>query len=290
MAFLRYKAFLLIILIPAVFIGRAFPGTWGRDFLLVANPEALIIYNSFDQKLDSERKSAFGAYAPFEILGNEKMLSDNFTPVIPVRLLNREYFVMVDETGSPVAGTELPVWQRVQDTRALADTLMVTGTNDLQLVRQDGEQRVLPAGTKVLRVFSLGARYYVRGLAAGSEYGWVDEPYDGWHPAPPKAAEDTGPGADDVSQELARRTLQINHKLDKIYEYLSSESGSSRSAPKLEINRTPQDIFQLSFSGPDAARFANSLLRLEYELSSYLLGSGWRVTQSGGILSIQRNR
>ena len=144
------------------------------SFLIVERPEALKLLNNYRQEMDEMEKRNLGRFVPFQ-LNKVTTLSDNVTKAYQVKVLNNNYFLLLDSQGEPLNLTEAGFSKYESRVTLLMDTVQIRPGFRVTLLHPASKRKIkeLNAGQRLIRIFRKFNTYYVALPSAPPLFGLV---------------------------------------------------------------------------------------------------------------------
>ena len=264
------------------------------DFIIVERPSRLLLYNQYQQRASTEESASLLPFTPFRILILDDVLGDGLTPCMKVSHNGTLFYLQKDDSGALVRRCEAGSIRTIRDAVALGDTVEVVTAAGLTL--HDPAERVtkvLPRGSRCVRIFVSEGKIYVRDLGT-KLYGWLDVTAGGegklWR------AVREGPRAEDemtrVLPSIVQRVQEVNTKLRLLFEYygetLSGERSSRRvAAPQWRIETTAQRMRCVLETTLPLEGFRESSELLAKRIEGAVLGTRLRVQAMPGLIEVE---
>ena len=163
------------IIIVLVFFINGFSQS-SKNYLIVENPFELIIYNKYEQNLSFNDTSDFLQFSPIEIIAEDTLLSDNYTPAFIGKIENQSFYFLKPEPNIPFSKLFISYSNYIQNAQSLMDTIQILQDNKILFynAKDKNQKKKLISDTKLLRMFTKGNRTYVKKLTIPVQYGWCD--------------------------------------------------------------------------------------------------------------------
>ncbi|HHJ53055.1 MAG TPA: hypothetical protein ENJ89_07660 [Caldithrix abyssi] len=267
------------------------------DFVIIEHPEQLVIYDRFQQRMTRDAKAGLGTFVPIRILQRKTVLGDQITEALKGRVNGRTVFLPLNEQGEPVNEEQAGVVKYYRNCALIDDTARVQGKITLYHPAAPGRRILsrLQTGQKVWRIFKSRNYVYLRTLGRPDVYGWISA----WQQA--RLLKETRPiplkpvaSLDQTTRErILRRIAAANRSYQAVFEHLNRLTGKMEPTPRW-VPENPvsaaQNESQMVFvlQPPELARqLTRSTPILIQDLRGLLIGSGWKLIYSNGIIKIK---
>lgn len=283
--------FLILILFSLVSVlqGRA----QTADFLITTNPEAVILYNTYQQRIPELRRRQFPSNTPWRILERSTFLSDQFTPVMRVEHDNDTYFIELDAGGEPRAmeGYPDPGYRFFRNCTIQTDTLQITQADKIALrdAAEGGDVITLLNRDMLLQtVFSYRNFLYVHTMERTIRYGWIKKSQSVfWE----KVEAAKGMVTITLPQRLRDRIYQRIEETNELYtlyfSWMNERYEKSKPAPQWFLEDSDNAIVCRMNDAEYAEQLQESTRYLVQEIEGYLIGTPFRIVTENGTLYIQ---
>jgi hypothetical protein len=245
------------------------------DFLIVENPQALVILNKFKQPIDNTDKFIFTKNKPLFITNIEGLLNDGVRAFTEIEVNNNKYYLLKEIKGKYYGEQNAGFIQKYFNKRFYYDTLKILSTNGNTLFDVDKKnKKSLNIGDLLVRVFEDNNLVYVK--LPNNNYGWLK------------------PGINDVNYKIVKtekkRTENISPKIvddiikkfeyanklnEKIYTTLNKLKNKKNIPPKWKVTVTDSRI--IATLNKDFEKFGNSNKQLVNKLETIVIGTGLKV-------------
>jgi len=147
-----------------------------KNFLIVENPFELTIYNKYEQNLSFNDSSYFLQYCPIEIIAEDTVLSDDYTPVFIGKIENQSFYFLKPEKNIPNSKFFNSYSNYVKNAKSLMDTIQIADDNKILFYNamDKNQKEQLAIDTKLVRIFKKVSRTYAKNLTPPVKYGWCD--------------------------------------------------------------------------------------------------------------------
>jgi hypothetical protein len=231
----------LFLIISLVLISGPLTGQQA-DFLIVENPQALTIYNRYQQTLGDADKRLLAPYTPFRILSEEELLSDQISLASRCMLNGEMFFLLRDDEGHYYSQEQAGYLQFFRDAVVLGDTIEVQQDNRIDLyataedMRANRNRTTLAIGQLCLRIFRHQNRDYVRLIGESPRYGWMRLSDDrSWSRyVPPR--EPTGGIPENILRRVQARIQTANNAYAGFFAYFNRQYGRNETIPAWQLS------------------------------------------------------
>ena len=147
-----------------------------KNFLILENPFELRIYNKYEQNLSFKDSLYFLQYCPVEIIAEDTLLSDEYTPAFIGRIENQSFYFLKPEQNIPFSKLFNSYSDFVKNKQSLMDTIQITKDDKILLhnPKDRNQKERLSIDTKLVRIFKKGTGTYVKNLTLPVQYGWCE--------------------------------------------------------------------------------------------------------------------
>jgi hypothetical protein len=263
------------------------------DFIVIPDPLDYTIYNQYQQPVSEQEKAGFVPYSPFQIIDHDMMLGDQITRALKFDFQQKMFYLLKDENGK-FTGEKSKTGHRVfHGAEPFEDTIEVQGKG-LAMVSGAGRNVAMATGTRLVRVFRSGPRYYCAALLDRTIYGWSSlEPRSAWrkieHGDSEKIAalRDTG-----LSEPLRKRILarfaSANASYKVFFLHFNSLTGDERAVPQWRCESREGDRLLCRLAGSNGEQLSESSQFLAQDIGNMLIGTNFKVTSGNGEIDIQK--
>ena len=260
------------------------------DYLIVENPSSLIILDKYEQNSSTE----FLPFAPFRILEEHTLLSDDLTPALKVELQGKKLFIIRNDDGK-IARQESSGYLHIfRNCTPLGDSIRVLKDRSLlfyeKYFNQKPNQRdYLQKNDILIRIFKYKQSYYVKRINRSPAYGWCRLPVSkSW-----RKLEQQSAGQPILSESLRLRIktfiAQINRTYENYFDYFNRTYNRHFSPPRWQISESDNGM-DLAFVGLPYGNLKRSNEVVVRNLETLLLGSGFTVSQIDDMLHIRSKK
>ncbi len=279
---LRRQAWCVVLFLFAACAGQA---QQRADVFIIERPEALSLFNQYQQQFTADERNALKPFTPFRILNENDVLGDGFTECIRAELAGRPVFILKEDGVMVGAGTAGRI-QRLRDVRALHDTIEIVSSRLVVQNPQQQSQRNGKPGEVFVRVFRDGGKTYVRAL--GGSYGWLnlDAATEGQDWVVVKEIKASrGEQLRTALPRIQLRVQETNNKLELLFQHMLRQGRSSHEAPQWRVRETAVGIECVMDRTPQD--FPETSQALAKNIETLLFGTSLRVSVSPGKIEIR---
>lgn len=279
-------ALALLCLVAALLTPTALQANGRASFVIVERPEALVIYNRYQQLLSENEKRALVPFLPINILDERTILSDGFTPCLKGDRKGDVVFLLRDESGSLAgerAAGRITYFRNATETHDTVECL----AGAITLLDPAKSRRTrLASGTLARRIFVAQGLSYVEILGSREEYGWIDfrslAKGRDW-----KSIEGTGvPRSEQLRKVIPPIKTKLNEVNEKLAELFKRLGSAASRPPRWNAEEGPAQIMCTLESELPVEQFARSSQLLAKNLETILLGTDLVVSSSPGRIEI----
>jgi len=256
------------------------------DVLIVERPRALVLFDTYQQRLGGRDASALPPFVPIMLLRAHDVMGDGFTPCAAVAIDGTTYYLQEEASGAFSTSGPAGYTAVLHGVTLRGDTVVLLGGTALRLrVPSSNEEIRLAPGTRAFRVFESKREAYVRVASPADRFGWVALP-----PGTRGADWRIQPAASPVQLSDAEILLRVrnvtdgaNRTLARIYRSLSPGVAS---VPAFRVSRSTREIV-CDLAPPALAReFGASLVALVPPIERALGGTGLHPALTGSAIHI----
>jgi hypothetical protein len=252
--------------------------------LLVERPARLTVLNRYQQNATSAERAAFQPFAPIVVVKERDLLGDGFTPCMRVKIGGVEFFLVRDGSGRLAGEAHAGAVFRFEGVPLAGDTISILSAGVVRFTSADSRNtRMLGAGERLVRIFSLGQRTYVRRSTGSTPYGWAELAHAAqgrsWAIARLASAvpSTVPPPITDAVRSAVSRT---NNKLTSIFAFIATRGASHRVTPRWEV-QSEGKLLRCTLVGGAAQRdLPESTRYLMNDIEGRIAGSGFRAVES----------
>ena len=123
----------------------SFPVSFAQttNFLIVQQPDHLVVYDSFQQSITSLQQSAIRPFTPMKILVQRTTLGDGLTPCMKVDIDGEEFYLLRDESGKLAGWKTLGEVKTFSNKKLLGDTIAILASRRTANLRASAMSGVL---------------------------------------------------------------------------------------------------------------------------------------------------
>jgi len=271
-----------LFLIWLLWIIPAFAET--ADYWIIEDPAALVIFNQYEQRLNSSDKSAFRRFSAWEILSRDQLLSDQYTRVARARYDQNIYYLQLTDGKNLVNHEQAGKIEIIKNVRPLSDTIRVKHSRRLRL-ESGKEFQELPEGMLLQRCFSYGKNIFVRELD-GPLSGWLKgsrADFEIFHIDKKAAAYEAR-----LFDQINRIFQSYNQRLEKLFSRLNNWYNKSLPPPKWERNISSSLLIYSLQPVSYQTHFPATRAFLIQELNDLLHGSEYSLVLDEASITIRK--
>jgi hypothetical protein len=266
----------------------------GADFIVIPGPLDYTIYNQYQQPVSEQEKAGFIPYSPFQIIEHDMTLGDQVTRALKFDFQRKMYYLLKDADGK-FTGEKSKTGRHVfRGVEPFEDTIEVQGSG-LAIVSGAGRNVAMARGTRLVRVFRSGPRYYCAALLDRTIYGWSSlEPRSAWrkieHGVSEKIAALTDTGlSEPLRKRILARFASANGSYKVCFSHFNSLTGDERAVPQWRCeSRDGRLLCRLAGSGSNGEQLSESSQCLAQDIGNMLTGTDFKVTCRNGEMDIQK--
>jgi hypothetical protein len=194
-----------------------------KNFLILENPFEHRIYNKYEQNISFNDSSYFIKYCPIEILEEDTLLSDNYTPCFIGRIENHTYYFLIPERFKPFSKLYNSYSYYIKDVYSIQDTIQIIQDKKILFYNAKNKslKEYLPKETKLIRTFKKGIRTYVKNLNYPVKFGWSDlRNKKAWEVYKSKVSE-TNQNLAEIESIIKTKINEVNELLKKLFNHFN---------------------------------------------------------------------
>ena len=222
----------LIFFFVIILIINGFSQT-NKNFLILENPFEHRIYNKYEQNLSIIDSSNFLKYCAIEILAEDTLLSDNYTPCFIGCIENQTYYFLIPERNKKLNNHYSSYSNYVNNALSILDTIQIIKDEKVLFYngKEKNQKEYLPIDTKLLRIFVKGSLTYVKNLNYPVTYGWCElSNRNSWEIFKPPLIEFTQ-NFSEIELIVKTKLSDVNDLLEKLFAHFNRLDHSSIQVP-----------------------------------------------------------
>lgn len=245
------------------------------DFIIVENPQALVILNKFKQPINNTEKFIFTKNKPLFITNIEGLLNDGVRAFTEIEVNNNKYYLLKEIKGKYYGEQNAGFIQKYFNKRFYYDTLKILSTNGNTLFDVDKKSKMsLNIGDLLVRVFEDNNLVYVK--LPNNNYGWLrlgkkNVDYSIIKTDKIRIVKISKQITDDITKKFE----YVNKLNEKIYTTLNKLKNKKNIPPKWKVTVTDSRI--IATLNKDFEKFGNSNKQLVNKLETIVIGTGLKV-------------
>lgn len=237
-------------------------------YVLVEQPQALIIYDHFKNPLPEKKREALGKNVPFLVIERNLTFEDGLTNAMRVSFENSEYYIGKDADGAMLNYKNAGKIELVKQARHISEPAQLLAASELRTLAESSR---LEKGELLTQIFAHGRRTYVK-TSAGN-YGFL--PANRLGKPAEKSAETHSFARNAIAQQIERS----NQKIAQLFSALSAKNGVAKKPPQIELIEQNSGVKIVAPERIAVALFREILHTIDGEYSA--------ATQSGSSLTIE---
>jgi hypothetical protein len=277
-----------IILAAAMLCAPAALGAAGGlgDILIVAHPERLTVYNTYQQRLSREEGQALAAFEPMVIVREKDVLGDGFTPCMSVRVNGGVYFLQTGPDGRPLENGGTAGITTLRGVKVLGDTIVVRKPGGFTVRSFENRSTAeAPSGTLLVREFLREGETYIRFPSTPPQFGWATLGAGEWARRR-VAKEATADVFAPLLPSLRRLVNDANAALRNMYARFHGESAAVSAPPHFLLDERGDSLL-CTLSPPARARaFRESIAALARSFEGLFSEGDVRVEVAGNRIIV----
>lgn len=264
------------------------------DFIALLSPQALTIYNQYEQPLSASEKSQLSPGVPLQIMQTDVRLGDQITRAMQCAFEQKTLYVLKDEQGEIINGKG-----NIQILKActlIEDTVEIVKEGAVPFSRQfpiSPSSSALKKGEALVVLFRFGNSFAVRldrDLPA-ERYGWCPaNSQSAWRKSKTVSVADTVI-APLVRDELNARIEKVNELYKKFFDEFNRATGMQKSVPAWRLATNGAGLgWTLNAPYDHTGELNESTVRLVEEMRDVLIGKPFSVVYENGELTVLPKR
>lgn len=224
------KYFLIILFLFSLLAAEGGVSRGRADFLIVANPSNLSLFDQSKQSLSLADKAAFLPGAPFQIIDVSANLGSELDYALKFSYNNTVYYASTDDKGA-LSGVSKADCRLIKNAALLNDTVRISKANRATLAGPSGKTPLTPDDILV-RLFSSNNQAYVKLMGKKSLFGFCALPNDAF--APVKSAPvnvTTSVILPNEWNSITERLTNANQTYQAFFGHFNKVTGQEKSVP-----------------------------------------------------------
>lgn len=264
------------------------------DYLIVENPSSLTVYNKYQQHLSDEIYTELIPFAPFQIISESELLSDQITQGSRVMLDNQILFLVKDDHDrySPDKNEYIRLFKKCDiygDTIKVLKNLRVSIFEKPEHRYKKNKHIYLDPAQECIRVFKYRNLHYLKLLADSVVYGWTNLPRNGWeiyHQSDKKNVK----LSENLISRLKIRIESANQDYENFFNYFNKKHNLEKSIPYWNLEIDEYEITGMLNNLSLGHDLKNSNRYLMRDIENIFLGSNFKATTSDSIFTIRQKQ
>jgi hypothetical protein len=261
------------------------------DLLLIQTPADFEILNRYQQKLTAGEKNALSSFAPWQIVDESMLLSDQFTKAMHVQLDGQDYYFALDEQGNFKTYDD-PFIEIIRECEIYNDQIEIITDNSVlfreipfSLPATGFPPVYLAAQSKLERLYSKGISYFVKN-ENNNRYGWIRISAESAIKKRMADNNEINPGVSEVILiSVSEKITHLNNLYKQLYDHLNTMYNKSNPAPYWQINREEKTL-SLQLINARPAKVKKSIAYLVNDLENMNIGQEFVVSATDGHITL----
>ncbi len=281
-----------IILLFTLFTGIAYNQT--ADFLIVENPSELSIYNKYQQSISSQIQKQLALFAPFRIVEEDEVLSDQISHASRVIFDDNIYFLIKDEEGDYILDKN-EYFRIFKNCKLLGDTIKVLRKRRVfifskpEYFDRKSKHIYLDENQHCIRIFKYKNLFYVKVPGDSMIYGWTQLPRSGWELCHESAIMLVAI-PDNLISRLKIRIDSANQDYENFFNYFNKKYDQENVIPYWNLKISNYEIHGTLNDPSLANKLKNSNRYLMQDIDNIFLGSNFVLTFSDSMFFINSRK
>jgi hypothetical protein len=263
------------------------------DFIVLLSPQALTIFNQYEQPLSATEKSQLSPSVPIQIIQNDVRLGDQITRAMQCAFEQKTVYVLKDEQGEIINGKG-----NIQILKAcmlIEDTVEIVRDGAVLFSRQfpiSPSSSALKKSEALVVFFRFGNSFAVRldRDRPAERYGWCPaSSQSAWRKNKTVSVVDTVI-APLVRDELNARIEKANELYKKFFDEFNRASGLQKSVPAWRTVNGAGLGWTLNAPYDHTGELNESTVRLVEEMRDVLIGKPFSAVYENGELTVKSKR
>ena len=264
------------------------------DFIVLLSPQALTIYNQYEQPLSATEKSQLSPCVPMRIMLTDVTLGDQITRAMQCNFEQKTVYVLKNEQGEIINGKGnvqiLKACGLIEDTVEIVKDGAVLFSQQYPIASSSGR---LKKGEILTVLFRSGNTFAVRldRDRPAMRYGWWPSNSPGaWRPIVTKSVVDTALSPL-VRDELNARIERANNLYKKFFDEFNRATGMQKSVPVWRPATNGAGLrWTLNAPYDHTGELNESTGRLVEEMRDVLIGKPFSAVYENGELTVKPKR
>ena len=262
------------------------------NFLIIENPFEHRIYNKYEQSLSFNDSSSFLNYCPVEILTEDTVLSDNYTPCFIGKINNRIYYFINPTKTLPIEKSYNSYTHYFKNAVTLNDTVRIIKDDKIIFYQPQNktDQIFLTKNSRLFRIFKYGTFTYIKILNDPARYGWCNlSGNDAWEIIKSKN-DKINTSSNEIKDLIKKKLTSANEMLNIIFNRFNTLNNQHIQPPKWILVHNQKEFMCTLLNNEMNYDFRDSSRILVEELQLALAYSGYKVFLNENQILISRKK
>jgi hypothetical protein len=145
------------------------------DYLIVENPAALHLLNSYEQRILQEEKSHLGTFVPFRIIDSNHLLSDSYTRAIKTSMEGQVYYIAQTAREELSNNFQAGTVQMYRNVHIVEDTVRIKQNNRVFIQMNQQKSGSAEEDELLVLIFEYKNDIYIKRITPPVCFGWIDK-------------------------------------------------------------------------------------------------------------------
>ena len=263
-----------------------------KNYLIVENPFELNIYNKYEQNLTFNDSSIFLPFSPIEIIAEDTLLSDNYTPAFIGKIENQTFYFLKPFAGIPFSRLFDAHSNYIQNANSILDTINIIEDEKIIFynAKDKRQKEFLDVNTKIVRVFTKGNQTYVKTILPPIQYGWSNLSNSKfWEPYQTTKAENEE-NILKTEEIIKNKLFSANQIIENLFTHFNQLNKKQIALPKWTLSTKENEFLCTLLNNENKFDFTESTNQLIYELQLSLASYNYSVFQRSNAIFIQKKK
>ena len=261
-----------------------------KNFLIVENPFELKVYNKYEQNLSSSDSSYFLPYCPIEIIAEDTLLSDEYTPTFIGKIENQVFYFIKPEKNLSFTKLFKAYSDYVKNAYSLNDTIQIVQENKIIFhnAKDKNQREHLKLDTKILRIFKDASKTFVKNLTPPIKYGWCDlKNTNAWivYQSPQKGKVEN---IAEVESLIKQKLSNVNEMIQKLFNHFNKLNSNNIPIPYWTYSNRENEFVCTMLNNENKYDFTESTNIVINEFQLALAHTNYKVLWQSNEILIQK--
>ena len=261
-----------------------------KNFLILENPFELRIYNKYEQNITFNDSSYFLQYCPVEIIAEDTLLSDDYTPCFIGSIESQSYYFLKSKRNTDLSELYNSYSNYIKSAYSIQDTILITKDEKILFynAKDRSQKEHLPIDTKLVRMFRKNSRTYVKNLNYPVKYGWCDlRNKNAWEVCKSQVIENIQ-NLEEIELLIKTKLSEVNELLQKLFIHFNHLNRSNIQIPYWTFVNKNKEFVCTLLNNESNFDFAESTNILMNELQLSLAHTSFKAFWQSNDIIIHR--